>query len=102
MLSSVNSVALFTMAARSPRTTPAARRGLDGRDGSRTDLPSPPRQPMRLKSAPKYGHSGNHRVVPPRETCRRARLVMEHIGVTRLADVTGLDHVGIPVWAAVR
>jgi ribosomal protein S12 methylthiotransferase accessory factor YcaO len=57
---------------------------------------------MRLKSAPKYGHSGNHRVVPPRETCRRARLVMKHIGVTRLADVTGLDHVGIPVWAAVR
>ncbi len=37
-----------------------------------------------------------------RETCRRARLVMRHIGVTRLADVTGLDHVGIPVWAAVR
>ena len=82
--------------------TSAARRGLDGRDDSRKDLPSPPRQPLRLKSAPKYGSSGNHRVVPPRETCRRARLVMEHIGVTRLADVTGLDHVGIPVWAAVR
>ncbi|AMY08467.1 putative methanogenesis marker protein 1 [Luteitalea pratensis] len=27
---------------------------------------------------------------------------MNVIGVTRLADVTGLDHVGIPVWAAVR
>jgi ribosomal protein S12 methylthiotransferase accessory factor YcaO len=27
---------------------------------------------------------------------------MRTIGVTRLADVTGLDHVGIPVWAAVR
>ena len=27
---------------------------------------------------------------------------MKTIGVTRLADVTGLDHVGIPVWAAVR
>ena len=27
---------------------------------------------------------------------------MKAIGVTRLADVTGLDHVGIPVWAAVR
>ena len=47
-------------------------------------------------------HSGNHRVVPPRETCRRARPAMKTIGVTRLADVTGLDYVGIPVWAAVR
>jgi ribosomal protein S12 methylthiotransferase accessory factor len=27
---------------------------------------------------------------------------MKVIGVTRLADVTGLDYVGIPVWAAVR
>ena len=59
-------------------------------------------RPLRLNRAPKYGHSGNHRVVPPRETCRRARAVMNTIGVTRLADVTGLDYVGIPVWAAVR
>jgi ribosomal protein S12 methylthiotransferase accessory factor len=65
-------------------------------------LPPPPRRPLKLTTAPKYGSSGNHRVVPPRETCRRARAVMEVIGVTRLADVTGLDHVGIPVWAAVR
>jgi ribosomal protein S12 methylthiotransferase accessory factor YcaO len=27
---------------------------------------------------------------------------MNTIGVTRLADVTGLDYVGIPVWSAVR
>ena len=59
-------------------------------------------RPLRLNRAPKSGHSGNHRVVPPRETCRRARAVMNTIGVTRLADVTGLDYVGIPVWAAVR
>lgn len=65
-------------------------------------LSSPPRQPLRLKRAPKYDDSGNHRVVPPRETCRRARRVMHAVGVTRLADVTGLDYVGIPVWAAVR
>lgn len=41
-------------------------------------------------------------MVPPRETCCRARSVMDVIGVTRIADVTGLDYVGIPVWAAVR
>ncbi len=57
---------------------------------------------LRLTSAPKHGNDGNHRVVPPRETCRRARAVMRSIGVTRLADVTGLDRIGIPVWAAVR
>jgi ribosomal protein S12 methylthiotransferase accessory factor len=65
-------------------------------------LPSPPVRPLRLKSATKHGDSGNHRVVPPRETCRRARSVMDVIGVTRIADVTGLDYVGIPVWAAIR
>jgi ribosomal protein S12 methylthiotransferase accessory factor len=65
-------------------------------------LSVPPLQPLRLKSARKHGDSGNHRVVPPRETCRRARSVMDLIGVTRIADVTGLDYVGIPVWAAVR
>src|SRR5215813_6212370 len=57
---------------------------------------------LRLTSARKYGNDGNHRVVPPRETCRRARGVMKTIGVTRLSDVTGLDCIGIPVWAAVR
>ena len=77
-------------------------RAPDGRSSNAKQPPPPPRQPLRLKSAPKYGDSGNHRVVPPRETCRRAALVMDAIGVTRLSDVTGLDHVGVPVWAAVR
>ena len=90
------------MAALSPRNTGAPRGGLHGSGRNAKELLSAPRQPMRLKSARKYGHSGNHRIVPPRETCRRARLVMKVIGVTRLTDVTGLDYVGIPVWGAVR
>jgi len=84
------------------RNPPGALPGLDRSGCDAKELPSPPPRPMRLKSARKYGHSGNHRVVPPRETCRRARLVMKVIGVTRLTDVTGLDYVGIPVWGAVR
>ena len=32
----------------------------------------------------------------------RAREVMRDFGITRLANVTGLDHVGVPTWMAVR
>jgi ribosomal protein S12 methylthiotransferase accessory factor len=32
----------------------------------------------------------------------RARTVMRALGITRLANVTGLDHVGVPTWLAVR
>lgn len=32
----------------------------------------------------------------------RARAVMPALGITRLANVTGLDHVGVPTWMAVR
>ena len=32
----------------------------------------------------------------------RARAVMPALGITRVANVTGLDHVGVPTWMAVR
>jgi len=32
----------------------------------------------------------------------RARAVMSALGITRVANVTGLDHVGVPTWMAVR
>jgi YcaO-like protein with predicted kinase domain len=32
----------------------------------------------------------------------RARAAMRALGITRLANVTGLDHVGVPTWIAVR
>ncbi len=35
-------------------------------------------------------------------TLSQARGVMRALGITRLANVTGLDHVGIPTWTAVR
>ncbi|HSK78906.1 MAG TPA: YcaO-like family protein [Thermoanaerobaculia bacterium] len=53
-------------------------------------------------SAPKRFRLGTHRVRPPEETWEALRGVLPRVGVTRVADVTGLDRIGIPVWQAVR
>lgn len=45
---------------------------------------------------------GTHRVVSPDETIIRIRECASAIGITRLANITGLDRVGIPVAQAVR
>jgi ribosomal protein S12 methylthiotransferase accessory factor len=46
--------------------------------------------------------SGTHRVRPPEETYALIRPLLGAYGITRLADVTGLDDIGIPVVMAVR
>jgi ribosomal protein S12 methylthiotransferase accessory factor len=48
-----------------------------------------------------YRH-GTHRAVPPVQTLARVAPYAARCGVTRLADVTGLDTIGIPVFQAVR
>lgn len=45
---------------------------------------------------------GTHRMLPPEETWRRLQPVLVKAGITRVADVTRLDDIGIPVWQAVR
>jgi YcaO-like protein with predicted kinase domain len=45
---------------------------------------------------------GSHRTRTPEATVRRARQLMAPLGITRLADLTGLDHVGVPVFSAIR
>ena len=50
----------------------------------------------------KYGDQGVTRTIPPSETIRRIAPLMPVIGVTRIADVTGLDRVGIPNFVSVR
>ena len=45
---------------------------------------------------------GTHRLVPPEETFARLAPLISSFGITRLADVTGLDRIGIPVYCAVR
>ena len=45
---------------------------------------------------------GSHRAVPPAETVARLRPLLPLMGITRLADVTGLDRIGVPVFQAIR
>ena len=42
------------------------------------------------------------RACSPEETFSRVSPLLPRYGVTRLARQTGLDHVGIPVWSAIR
>ncbi|TBR41735.1 hypothetical protein CBF23_008990 [Marinomonas agarivorans] len=45
---------------------------------------------------------GTHRAVPPQETLDRVLPHLPAMGITRLANITGLDEIGIPVMTACR
>ncbi|MES0871249.1 YcaO-like family protein [Pseudovibrio sp. SCP19] len=45
---------------------------------------------------------GTHRAVPPSITLERVLPHLDRYGITRVADITGLDRIGIPVFAAYR
>lgn len=45
---------------------------------------------------------GTHRVADPRASAARIGLHSDALGITRVADVTGLDRIGIPVVMVVR
>ena len=45
---------------------------------------------------------GTHRSVSPAVTAARTRARLQEFGITRVADLTGLDRIGIPVMAAYR
>jgi len=45
---------------------------------------------------------GTHRAVAPEETLRRIGPLLARFGITRAAEVTGLDELGIPVFCAIR
>jgi ribosomal protein S12 methylthiotransferase accessory factor len=51
--------------------------------------------------APKSAGFGLHRIVPPETTFERVRPFFRRLGITRLADITGLDRIGIPVYSAI-
>jgi ribosomal protein S12 methylthiotransferase accessory factor len=46
--------------------------------------------------------AGTHRLVSPEETLERISPHLHDFGITRCADITGLDCIGIPVYVAVR
>jgi ribosomal protein S12 methylthiotransferase accessory factor len=50
----------------------------------------------------KVHRRGTHRNVPPEQTWERVAACFADIGVTRIADVTHLDTVGIPVSLGIR
>ncbi len=53
-------------------------------------------------SSAKHYRTGTHRTVPPASTLARLKPYLSEMGITRLANVTGLDRVGIPVVMAMR
>jgi ribosomal protein S12 methylthiotransferase accessory factor YcaO len=44
---------------------------------------------------------GIQRTIPAAETVTSAAAIAESLGVTRVADITGLDRIGIPVYSAI-
>ncbi|HYA33364.1 MAG TPA: YcaO-related McrA-glycine thioamidation protein [Candidatus Bathyarchaeia archaeon] len=57
---------------------------------------------IELHSAPKKYRADTHRVMPPEETLRRIKSLIPDVGITRVADISGLDRVGLPVFSAIR
>ncbi|MBN1606142.1 MAG: YcaO-like family protein [Polyangiaceae bacterium] len=53
-------------------------------------------------AAPKRFRDGTHRTVAPEQTLARVLRLRPVLGITRVADVTGLDVVGLPVVAVHR
>ena len=52
--------------------------------------------------APKGYTRGTHRQIPPHETLARVAPFLTRMGITRVANITGLDTIGIPVVLACR
>lgn len=50
----------------------------------------------------KAWRDGTHRTVAPEETLARLLTLLPALGITRVADLTGLDTLGVPVAAAMR
>jgi ribosomal protein S12 methylthiotransferase accessory factor len=55
-----------------------------------------------LKHAPKGYVLDTHRSKPPEETLKSAKKAASAAGITRVADITGLDRLGIPVFTSMR
>lgn len=53
-------------------------------------------------TAQKAYRAGTDRVIEPARTLERVRPLFPLLGITRVADVTGLDHIGVPVVMVVR
>jgi thioglycine synthase len=54
-----------------------------------------------LQSRQKWSINGTSRITPAQETLKRISSISQKIGVTRLADITNMDILGIPNYSAV-
>lgn len=57
---------------------------------------------MRLRSCLKRYKKDTHRALPPEETLEIVEKKMPAAGITRVADITNLDRIGIPVFTSIR
>ncbi|HIJ06951.1 MAG: Methanogenesis marker protein 1 [Methanomicrobiales archaeon 53_19] len=57
---------------------------------------------MQLKTCPKGYMIETHRAVSPELTLERIEPLLPQAGITRVADITGLDRLGIPVFSCIR
>src|SRR5918993_683790 len=56
---------------------------------------------LELRSQKKWSNEGTSRTIPASETLPKAFQACQRIGVTRLADITNMDRLGIPNYSAV-
>lgn len=61
-----------------------------------------PNHPRLTGRTPKGFLSGTHRAIPPETTWQRIAPLLPQHGITRVADLTGLDRIGLPVAVAIR
>jgi thioglycine synthase len=57
---------------------------------------------MELRPAPKTYTKDGHRAVDPTTTLKRVEPLLSVAGITRVADITDLDRIGIPVFSSIR
>jgi YcaO-like protein with predicted kinase domain len=73
---------------------------------SHVSSPEPSDPPVMVRGVPmrarKLFYRGTHRCVAPEETMARITPHLRTAGITRLADITGLDRIGMPVTIAYR
>ncbi|MFJ1608463.1 YcaO-like family protein [Streptomyces sp. NPDC088253] len=60
----------------------------------------PPQLPSSATTKQRY--DGTERVIAPEQTLERIAPLLPTLGITRVARVTGLDSIGLPVWVACR
>jgi ribosomal protein S12 methylthiotransferase accessory factor len=63
---------------------------------------TPLRDRLFAEAGSKRYRTGTHRTRPPHETLAALEPHLRRLGITRVANVTGLDRIGVPVYLAVR